>query len=88
MNIESLPAQLILASASKYRAMLLGRLGLPFTCYPPGLDERPLPQEDPRAMVKRLAAAKAAAVSKVFPGSVIIGSDQLAIFDGRPVGKP
>ncbi|MGD9265618.1 MAG: nucleoside triphosphate pyrophosphatase, partial [Lysobacterales bacterium] len=68
--------------------MLLGRLGLPFTCYPPGLDEKPLPQEDPRAMVKRLAAAKAAAVSKVFPGSVIIGSDQLAIFDGRPVGKP
>jgi septum formation protein len=88
MNIESLPAQLILASASRYRAMLLGRLGLPFTCYPPGVEEQSLPGEDPRAMVERLAAAKAAAVSDTFPEAVIIGSDQLAVFDGLPVGKP
>lgn len=88
MNIESLPAQLILASASKYRAMLLGRLGLPFNCYPPNVDEQPLPGEHPRAMVERLASAKAAAVSATFPEATIIGSDQLAVFEGRPIGKP
>jgi septum formation protein len=79
---------LILASASKYRAMLLGRLGLPYTCYPPGVDEQSLPGEDPREMVGRLAAAKASAVSDVFPEATVIGSDQLAVFDGLPVGKP
>ena len=68
--------------------MLLGRLGLPFTCHPPGVDELALPGEEPDAMVARLATAKAVTVADSFPEAVIIGSDQLAIFNGGPVGKP
>jgi septum formation protein len=39
-------------------------------------------------MVERLATAKAVAVGNSFPDAVIIGSDQLAKFDGGPIGKP
>jgi septum formation protein len=68
--------------------MLLGRLGLPYTCYPPGVDEQALPGEAPQAMVERLAEAKADAVGERFREAVIVGSDQLAVFNGLPVGKP
>jgi septum formation protein len=32
--------------------------------------------------------AKARAVAAVFPGAVVIGSDQVADLDGEPLGKP
>ncbi|MCW8926978.1 MAG: Maf family protein, partial [Xanthomonadales bacterium] len=51
MNNESLPANLILASGSQYRKLLLKRLGLPFKCQPPNLDETPLDGEGPAAQV-------------------------------------
>lgn len=79
---------LILASASKYRSMLLQRLGLPFDCHPPNIDESPLEGESPLQQVERLASAKAEAVCRDHPAAVVIGSDQLAVFDGRVVGKP
>ena len=88
MNNESLPVKLILASGSKYRSTLLQRLGLPFTCHPPNIDESTLEDESPLQQVERLASAKATAVSQDYPAAVVIGSDQLAVFDGRAVGKP
>jgi len=88
MNNESLPTDLILASGSHYRKLLLQRLGLPFTCQPPGVDEASLDGESPAAQVARLATAKARAVCNEFPAAVVIGSDQLAVFDGQVVGKP
>ncbi len=36
----------------------------------------------------RLAMAKARAVASLFPGAVVIGSDQVADLDGLPLGKP
>ena len=45
MNNESLPVKLILASGSKYRSLLLQRLGLPFECHPPKIDESGLEDE-------------------------------------------
>jgi septum formation protein len=77
-----------LASDSPYRKALLQRLGLPFDCHPPGVNESALDGESPGALVERLAAAKASKVAWDFPHAVVIGSDQLAVFDGRPVGKP
>lgn len=88
MNNESLPAKLILASGSKYRKMLLQRLGLPFDCHPPGVDESALEGESPGTLVARLASDKAVAVTREYPEAVVIGSDQLAVFGGRVVGKP
>lgn len=88
MNNESLPVKIILASGSKYRSMLLQRLGLPFDCHTPNIDESTLENESPLQQVERLAGAKAAAVCQDHPTAVVIGSDQLAVFDGSAVGKP
>jgi septum formation protein len=44
--------------------------------------------ETPRATALRLARAKAVDVAAHFPGSVVIGSDQVAELDGAALGKP
>jgi len=80
--------RLILASTSRYRRELLTRLCLPFEVIAPGLDETPLPDEAPHAMAERLALAKAEAVAAQYSQAVVIGSDQVAELDGRPIGKP
>jgi septum formation protein len=82
------PDQIVLASTSKYRRELLARLGLPFEVAAPGVDEAPLPQEAPEATSRRLAEAKARAVAVRFPQAIVIGSDQVAVLDGLPLGKP
>lgn len=79
---------LILASTSRYRCELLERLQLPFTTERPEVDEIALPGETPVALASRLAAAKARAVARLHPGAWVIGSDQVASFDGRALGKP
>ncbi len=80
---------LILASTSIYRRALLERLGLPFTVARPETDETPLPDEPPQALAERLALAKAEAVlASAADDTWVIGSDQVAELDGRPLGKP
>ena len=88
MNSESLPAKLILASSSKYRKKLLHRFRLPFDCQPPDIDETARDNESPHQLVERLAVNKAASVSCLHPHAIVIGSDQLAVFKGQPIGKP
>jgi septum formation protein len=79
---------LILASTSAYRRELLARLGLPFECVAPAVDETPIPAESPHERAVRLGVAKASAVAKQFPGSVVIGSDQVGICKGEVLEKP
>ncbi|MGB9990906.1 Maf-like protein [Pseudoduganella rhizocola] len=79
---------LILASSSAYRRELLSRLQLPFTADVPDIDESPLPGESPSATALRLAREKAAAVAGRHPGSLVIGSDQVATLDHLQIGKP
>lgn len=79
---------IVLASSSRYRRELLQRLGLPFESWAPEVDESPLPSEPPRETAIRLARAKAEAGARKFPSAWIIGSDQVADLDGRPIGKP
>jgi septum formation protein len=81
---------LVLASTSAYRRTLLARLGVPFRHRAPLADEDdlkrlPLP---PRALAARLARAKAESLAGVEPGAVVIGGDQLVVFEGRVFGKP
>jgi len=82
------PQKLILASTSKYRKELLTRLGVPFTCVDPNVDERALTGESPMEMALRLAEAKALAVSKMDPDAWVIGSDQVVDLQGVAMGKP
>jgi septum formation protein len=79
---------LILASSSPYRRELLLRLRLEFQIVVPDVDETPQRQETPQALVKRLAIAKAQAVAARHPGSLVIGSDQVAVHRDGIVGKP
>jgi septum formation protein len=79
---------LILASSSAYRRELLSRLQLPFTADVPDIDESPQPGETPSATALRLAREKAAAVAWRHPGSLVIGSDQVATLDNLQIGKP
>ena len=81
--------RLILASTSRYRRELLGRLRLPFDVASPDVDETPRPGETPLALANRLAVAKAHDVaSREAEGAWALGSDQVADLDGLPLGKP
>lgn len=79
---------LILASSSPHRKQLLERLGLPFSCFSPNVDEAPLPGESPPELAKRLAQLKASAAQQHHPQALIIGSDQVACCDGVILNKP
>ncbi|WP_313298021.1 Maf family nucleotide pyrophosphatase [Diaphorobacter sp.] len=79
---------LILGSTSRYRRQLLERLQLPFDVAAPDVDETPLPGESPRDLALRLALAKAQAVAAQHPQAIVIGSDQVADLNGKPLGKP
>jgi septum formation protein len=89
------PPRLILASSSPYRRALLKRLRVPFDVSVPALDETPHPGEAPAATALRLAQAKARAVvareqaaGRYQAPLLVIGSDQVATFDGLQIGKP
>lgn len=88
MNSTTAPRSLILASTSKYRNMLLQRLALPFDCESPKTDETASNNEAPADLVSRLATQKALVVANNNPSAIVIGSDQLAVFEDRIVGKP
>lgn len=79
---------LILASTSPYRKALLEKLGLPFQCASPEIDETPLSGESAEALVARLAFAKAGAIACQHDQGLIIGSDQVCVCDGQILGKP
>jgi septum formation protein len=85
------PPRLILASSSPYRRELLERLRVPFDVVVPAIDETPLAGETPEVTALRLAEAKARAVASALSpadAALVIGSDQVATYDGLPVGKP
>lgn len=80
--------RIVLASSSPYRRELLQRLRLPFIVDAPAVDEAPLAAEAPGATALRLALTKARAVAARRPEALVIGGDQVAELDGRPLGKP
>ncbi len=80
--------QLILGSSSPFRAELLAKLGLPFITASPDIDESPLNNESPQLLVQRLSEQKALAIAAQYPDALIIGSDQVAVLDGKVLGKP
>jgi len=80
--------KIILASTSLFRHQLLSRLGISFTTTNPDTDETALNNESPEATALRLSEAKARTAAVHHPKSLIIGSDQVAYFEGRVFGKP
>lgn len=86
--------QLILASKSPFRAMLLKNAGLIFTSQAAQVDERALeaPLQDsgvtPEDVALILAEAKALDVSSRNPDALVIGSDQTLSLGDRVFHKP
>ena len=85
---QSHSLKIILASTSPYRKDMLSRFPLAFETMAPDVEETPLPGEAPSTLARRLALAKAEAVSGAHPEALVIGSDQVAECDGAAVGKP
>ncbi len=80
--------KLILASSSPYRATLLERLKIPFEIVPPEIDESPGEGETPEQLTLRLSLEKARKVASAEREALVIGSDQVAVYNGQIVGKP
>ena len=80
--------ELVLASSSPFRRQLLAQLQVPFKVVIPDIDETPRAQEEPQGLVERLAIEKAQVVGVNHSDALIIGSDQVASYDGKIVGKP
>lgn len=80
--------KIILASTSLSRRKVLQKLAIPFTCIAPTCDETPLVSESAIELVLRLAALKAQSVALHHPNSLVIGSDQVGVLDGKIIGKP
>lgn len=79
---------IVLASASPRRSELLGALGLGFRVMPAEADESPRPGESPARLARRLAEAKAAAVTRLPVNDLVIAADTLVVLDGEVLGKP
>lgn len=83
---------LILASNSPRRRQLLGLTGWTFDSIAADIDEQPLPGEDPRAYVLRLAEEKArcilAGLTGVAQEGAVVAADTTVVMDGEILGKP
>lgn len=79
---------LILASSSPYRQALMKKLHLNFKAFSPEVDEGPLANEAPEALAVRLGKLKAQALCEQYPDHLIIGSDQVAVINGKQLHKP
>lgn len=86
------PPRLVLASGSPHRRMLLERLGVPFTCRVPEVDEEALKRHldamGPRELARLLAVVKADAIVADEPDALVLAGDQIAVSRGRMLGKP
>lgn len=78
--------QVILASKSPRRRLLLQAAGMAVEVRPAHVDESLLADEDAACAVQRLAVAKGTALGAC--DTPIIAADTLVALDGRPLGQP
>jgi septum formation protein len=82
-------ANLILASASPRRTMLLKQLGLTFRVIPSQVEEVFGPHLTPAEVVESLSHLKASDVAALHPDAdVVLGADTIVVLDGQILGKP
>ncbi|TQN58992.1 Maf-like protein [Agrobacterium tumefaciens] len=86
--------ELILASSSASRQMLMRNAGLTFSAIPADINERALDEElerngaSPEDVALELARAKALAVSALYPTALVLGCDQTMALGARVYHKP
>jgi len=83
---------LVLASRSDIRGKILAAAGLRFEIRPSQVDERAIEAEvkidDPAAVARHLARAKAAAIASSLPGRAVLGADQTLARGLKRFSKP
>jgi septum formation protein len=79
---------LIVATASPNRRAILADAGLAFDTAVPDVDESILPGDTPEGYVKRLALAKARAVTPPSPDHLVLTADTCIDIEGDILGKP
>ena len=86
------PKQLILASQSKSRQSILQQTGLSFDVMPAGIDEAGLRESMKgisfKSQALALANAKAKVISEKYQEAVVIGADQICVFENHIFSKP
>ena len=86
--------ELILASSSASRQMLMRNAGLTFSAIPADIDERALDEQlerdgaSPEEVALELARAKALAVGALYPEALVLGCDQTMALGTRVYHKP
>ncbi len=85
MNLQT---DLILASQSPRRRMLLGQIGLAFRVEPSPFEEVIPDEGHPADIVKHLSLEKAAPVSERFPSALTLAADTIVVHEGTVLGKP
>ncbi len=86
--VVSSPLVLILASASPRRTELLREAGIPHRVVVAAVTEHEDPTTDPAKMVLHNARLKAAAVSRLHPQAIVLGSDTTVALGDRALNKP
>jgi len=85
--------KLILASASESRARILQAAAVPFEAVPAAIDETAIKTEflsrgdEPGSIAAQLAEAKALQISRAHAGTLVLGADQVLLFEGELVSK-
>lgn len=86
--------RIILASGSEIRQRLLRNAGVDFTVFAPRVDENSVKTSlisegaPPRDIADALAEMKARKVSQSEPDAMVLGCDQILVFNGEVVSKP
>lgn len=82
--------KLILASSSTFRKELLEKLGIPFTCIKPEIDESAYKNKlyKPKEIAEKLSSLKASTVLESSSDAIVIGSDQVIHLNGEIFSKP
>ena len=91
-SLLTLPAPLVLASASPRRKKLLEQIGLPFTVQVSAFDEDSVSTNlPPQDYVQVLARSKALAVAEnrsLASPAIVLGADTTVVLDGQILNKP
>lgn len=79
---------IILASASPRRKLLLQQIGLDFISWPANIDENLSTLTSPPELVQAIAYQKAQEVSRQLDAGIVIAADTIVVWEGRIMGKP
>ncbi len=79
---------IVLASRSPRRKILLKQIGMPFTAHPSHIPEDIDSRQTPAQNAGRIALAKAVEVSKYYKDAIVVGADTIVVVGKRLLAKP